>query len=723
MSSERLLGTLLRALQTHSAQQDTQRLLGTAISLYTTLNNPLNITVLTHQVLLAPAIWHQPAGLQTSLNMISLYHSAVHHYLKREEEAVKKALEDQGPTIWGMPQPVDMIKKERWVEAIMKGADDRVPAWKHCLVFAGLLVGFGPAEEERVSFSTRANVEQAFVDAANIALLKVREENDEYGAQSLSLAINHAFQLVSDHQRARLNYNVMLPVLMGSAFFSQAGLQSSYFIAPIDYDTVEEKAQDNRLHWPATSTSAQTIEGLLNSPLISALGPLSRLISHSAEQTTDPWLIQTMIEDIKNFSTALVKQWRNIRLSKVHAAEEAAKMTEDTIKISMFKLWKLLRSTLFAVIIILRGCMGRFVQDRILAATDVAPNLVVDTLHTLRNLYFISSRLGTESFSQYTFVYLTAIDILAQYPDYAAKFLEDARPMVVGSIPEEPLERALDLFFLNTSEHFTLILPPQINENLLVASAVPYLAAGGAADLLPSFEAAHSVMLAVMSAPQSAELTAKHLPFYVDSLFAVFPQNLSPRQFRLAFKTLLKVLAPPSSLTAMQPDLPAILLELLHHRALHASTDVLAPREATPSPLPSAPSPQFSALQVVSEQSVLVLTLLDSLPYLPYDLLEEWLPIAAELIHRIPDERMRESCKARFWDVIIGGDMDPDRSQICVAWWSTFGGRDLVLFGPAALAERKARYEERQREREKEKEEVMMSGALQPVAEPKESKL
>lgn len=66
-----------------------------------------------------------------------------------------------------------------------------------------------------------------------------------------------------------------------------------------------------------------------------------------------------------------------------------------------------------------------------------------------------------------------------------------------------------------------MVISPKVNEDLLVASADPYLVAGGNTHLLSMFEAAHSVMLAVFSAPQNVEITAKHLPFYVDALFKV----------------------------------------------------------------------------------------------------------------------------------------------------------------------------------------------------------
>jgi len=139
----------------------------------------------------------------------------------------------------------------------------------------------------------------------------------------------------------------------------------------------------------------------------------------------------------------------------------------------------------------------------------------------LRNLYFVSSRLGQNASTQYTFVNLTAIDILSQYPGLAETFLRNIKPSKMGEIPEHPLERCLDLFFLNTAEHFTLVLSPEANEELLISAALPYLAKGGDNRLLEIFEAAHSVVLAVLASPRSAEIAAKHLPYYIDNLFAV----------------------------------------------------------------------------------------------------------------------------------------------------------------------------------------------------------
>lgn len=327
----------------------------------------------------------------------------------------------------------------------------------------------------------------------------------------------------------------------------------------------------------------------------------------------------------------------------------------------------------------------------------VAPSVAAKTVYTLRHLYFITTRTGSTTFSEYTFANLTALDLLTTYPAQAEEVLRSIKPVEMGQVPLHPLDRCLDLFFLNTAEHVTLVLSPHITDELLVAAAAPYLAAGGNNHLLPIFEAAHSVMLAVFSAPQNADLTIRHLPCYIEALFKVFPSNLSARQFRMAFTTLMRLTTPPSVLFPSQPMLPATLLELLHERAMHAPTVPLFPQADSP----TKDDPQ--AVLELSEQAILVLTTLDSLPQLHPELLEEWLPISASMINSIDEDIMRDHCRAHFWRMLVNGEMDPDRSSLCHAWWSTGGGRETVFCGPSTASDEGAQ----------------MSGALPDVSDSK----
>lgn len=131
---------------------------------------------------------------------------------------------------------------------------------------------------------------------------------------------------------------------------------------------------------------------------------------------------------------------------------------------------------------------------------------------------------------------MAAVDILSQYPDLAENFLRSIKPSDIGQIPSHPVERCLDLFFMNVAEHFPIVLPTAVNEELLLSAAFPYLAAGANPLLLEIFEAAHSVVLVVFAIPHNAELAGKHLPFYIENLFAVSTQTstMSSMLFRIS---------------------------------------------------------------------------------------------------------------------------------------------------------------------------------------------
>lgn len=145
----------------------------------------------------------------------------------------------------------------------------------------------------------------------------------------------------------------------------------------------------------------------------------------------------------------------------------------------------------------------------------------------------------------------------------------------------------------------------------------------------------------------------------------------------MAVKTLVRLTSPPSLLSTTQPLLSSILLELVHMRLEGASSVPLQQHQT-----PAKSEGNNGEEDTLSEQSVLVLTLIDSLPFLPITCLEEWLPIVAATISVVQHLALRDKCRQRFWEVFSNGEMDVDRAALCVSWWSTRGGRDLVLQDP-----------------------------------------
>lgn len=133
----------------------------------------------------------------------------------------------------------------------MAGADDRSQRWKHLVLLGGLLIGVGSLEEQGMDLywasGMRKRVEGALVRAANLALIEVRErpEADGLGERTITLVLNHAFGCLASGERAQLDYDLLLPVLIGTAFFSNEGFQSAYFLGGLDLDvTVQGKLLD-----------------------------------------------------------------------------------------------------------------------------------------------------------------------------------------------------------------------------------------------------------------------------------------------------------------------------------------------------------------------------------------------------------------------------------------------------------------------------------------------
>lgn len=654
---------------TESNHTNVTRLLPTATGLFIQLSNPLNITLLASQILAADVFSPRPIALFHCRRIFSVFYTAAaraaQHQLSRDEF-------------------IQHLNPDDWAKAVIRGADDKSPRWRHLLLLGGILLGL---EEQQSSISShvRTKLESALVTASNLALESTAEQDPETSF-CVVFVLNHTFHLLSDLQRSRLEYRFFLPVALDALFFSHEGLAQGYWLGMIDQDIKETSGR--KFNWSPKSPTFQKFMELKSRILVSNLGILSRLIAHAIDQVQEPLQASQALDRVAEFARCLATSWRQNKLSEVDVSEERGYLDPETLQVTLPPLLQVLRDSLFAVIILLRATLGRCLCDPVLALDAHAPLLAIQALHILRHLQFIASRFGQTSSSQYVFVNFTAIDILSQFPDHVHSFLQAIRPVQLGRVPIHPLDRTHDLFFLNTAEHFTLVTSAGLNENLILASALPCIstdAGRGAAEL---YEAAHSVCLAVFVSPQCAELASRQLPFYIEALMQSFPQKLSPRQFRLAVRSIAKIAAPSSTLQSLQPLLQSILLEMLVDR-----TNVAAERPLAP--LTTDQGPDFSP-QPISEKSVLTLTLIDSLPFLTVAALLDWLPRTTEIINKISDPPQRSACQQWFWETLSTGKMDAERAAACVAWWNSRGGREHLLYNDQV-----------------DEEEHMMTGAIQ----------
>jgi hypothetical protein len=117
MPADRLLNTVLQYYQELHDAAKTEQIIGTTAHLLSQLSNPLNLGVLTSQLLTAPAIWERHDGLRTSVRIISIYNSAAIRVCEQEALNDKNKLE-------GRPLEGGAIKCDPWTRAVVKGADE-----------------------------------------------------------------------------------------------------------------------------------------------------------------------------------------------------------------------------------------------------------------------------------------------------------------------------------------------------------------------------------------------------------------------------------------------------------------------------------------------------------------------------------------------------------------------------------------------------------------------
>lgn len=238
------------SLPVHYDHANSYRLLGTASSLLTTLGNPHNLSLLTSHLLTAPALWDRPDGVRTPLRLLSVYHSVVTAVVNHHNDVRWKKADKLEP---GQHPVGGGLALDEWIRAIVAGADDRSQRWKHLVVLGGLLIGIGSLEEQGMDLywasAMRKLVEGALVRATNLALVEVRERNeaDGLGGQTITLVLNHAFGCLADVERAQIEYDLLLPVLIGTTYYSTEGFQSAYFLGGLDLDV--QITQSGKLEW------------------------------------------------------------------------------------------------------------------------------------------------------------------------------------------------------------------------------------------------------------------------------------------------------------------------------------------------------------------------------------------------------------------------------------------------------------------------------------------
>lgn len=252
------------------------------------------------------------------------------------------------------------LAKTEWITAIIKGADDRSPRWRHLLAFAGLLLAISAADREQIPQSTRQTVEGAIIKAVNIALRKAECE-DALAMKSLPVVLSQVFDLLSDNHKLDLNHDLLLPKIYQGPFFDKEGLHSGYFLSTMDADVIEAAAK--KFDWSTKSSSYVRVQSMASGPLVASLGSISRVVAFSVENVQDVDLLAVMVAELGAFARCLCIQWRQNKMSEIDISEESNFLTDETLRTTLPLLWRVLKSSMFATTIVLRSVLGRVLGD------------------------------------------------------------------------------------------------------------------------------------------------------------------------------------------------------------------------------------------------------------------------------------------------------------------------------------------------------------------------
>lgn len=248
---------------------------------------------------------------------------------------------------------------DEWAVAVVKGTDGgSSPRWRHLCVLAGLLIGFDG--RDKISASLRRKLESATIKAVNLAL-QDGETANELARNSVAMVLSHVFDLLGNAEKMILDHDGLLPILYQAPLFSKDGLHSGYFLSNIDADILQKG--DMKFEWSSKSSTYVQCQRMATGPLISSLGSLSRLTAFSVEHIQNVDFIPTMVKDLSNFTRSLCVQWRQNKLSEIDITEETSFLTDDALRTTLPILWRVLKSSMFAIVIMLRPLLGRVLGD------------------------------------------------------------------------------------------------------------------------------------------------------------------------------------------------------------------------------------------------------------------------------------------------------------------------------------------------------------------------
>ncbi|KAJ2906852.1 peroxisomal membrane protein Pex17 [Zalerion maritima] len=654
MTRESLLNSTLFEFYAASISDSAQveKLIGTSSYLLRELNNPHNIEVLTTNICASPIIWSNPDVLFTSKKLLECYLAAARRVIKYRAEEREDADD-------GQPQ-VPRLHIDAWLTAIERGLGlkDGVPRrpgplkleWKASLIMAGITYGLS-VDTRKDSSPDLAPLAQPLVDRLSIWAVELANvvitspaEYPPAAVQACIIALA-VLPLQYIHVGLPIRTEFALPIL--EAMLGRDGLRDGeVFIPPGDAFA----GPGSLISWPASSPGFTAWKGQWGRPVLSLLSQLLWLEVELAKHA--PWselgrFVQA-IERMVRFSEGVRRYWEQSVFKEVELTQPGRYLTPDTYENS----WKLLDGQLsklaVAIVAPLKEITGRLLAHRGYLTPDIARQCLL----ILNNLSFATQgRITSSAF--YSFTLAAAVDVLSTSAPHCNQLLQELAPLT--QFPLTRMQRVHALFFFTVAESLGSRLPHGVDTTLISQPAMFYVTQEAGAYLhapdtqtsgIELWESAHVAILALVANTHLAPIDM--VEPYLLTLIENYPSLINLTQLVVGFRTLVQVSSPPYALSASFPGLPSVLMEVVHHHALTAPV----------------------------AQTGYVLAMVEALPFIPHDVLPEWLDVVYHLTGRVTDPMQSRTLDGAFRNTL--SQMDPTRSIICCDWWTT-GSRPAMV--------------------------------------------
>ncbi|GAA6002370.1 hypothetical protein JCM10207_001086 [Rhodosporidiobolus poonsookiae] len=454
------------------------------------------------------------------------------------------------------------------------------------------------------------------------------------------------------------------------------------------------------LSWAVPSSSHSHITSLVSSHLFPALGPLSRAIGRTAEAAaysarTSPVTAPEALSAIQHLSSTLLAV--STSLSVGWASTAWSDLLDDSSLAPATRTqtapWTLLKSLLFAQTLIYSSLLQIVSPPAGDDPTPVQRLLATEGVRALGKTYFVALKFGQTGFAAWRAVLAGLVEVVAaplpgasSAPERAeaerrnspaevlVRSLQPEKGTGAGGRHDRAVERAEATFWMNTVEQVMREIEDEYVEERVLRGIRPYLDDASYHD---TFEAAHSVMLAVFAA--NKRCVHDVAPWYTVLLLQTYPSLLSPIQLRLAYATMVGAVSTSDDALAwwcIQELLAKIeVLPTASEVAVPssvASADAVAAPASSADDAPSTVSPLESrALTLPRGAHLLALTAL--LPSVSLLLLPLVLSTLEYLVRLEPPTHDGRAALVDYAFEMLGQGMDARKRVEATRWWLVKG--------------------------------------------------